>query len=245
MIIMIPVTKFYKKRKKIFPFRNFVIVNATTLPKIRDLPNVMAEHVRDEDGLRMSSIKSLAYQLNDRVFDENVPIRRRNELVTQTFASVDFVDLTVMITAYQIKHPDDNIYIILEDLAYERYIDKYSSTINDFFENPIFDNKIFYTWNSAENMKITLEAQVKKELDEFDVDKWNDEKKNPFYDSYMDLEDDEYDIYLDNKNIAEILEDSTSNKEIRELFIRYAKYTKKQLKAMAKFVKKYSSKAQE
>ena len=60
----------------------------------------------------------------------------------------------------------------------------------------------------------------------------------------MDLEDDEYDIYLDNKSIAEILEDSTSNKEIRELFIRYAKYTKKQLKAMAKFVKKYS-KAQE
>lgn len=241
MIIIVPESKFYKKRKKLFSYRNFTIVNTTTKPRMRDQPNVLADIDSDNSGMRsLTNFGSMHYQIDGAVFDETIPERRRQVILNNFFNSDKFLMETVCIVAFQMKHPDQNIFVVIDDPAYDRYIDMYIETINQIIDEPDFDDKIFFTWNSVSKMKDYLYSQKSKELNSFDEEKWKREtENNPFYDSFIDLEDDEYDIYLDNKNIMELLDDQNlMNKEVRELFLRYAKYPKKTIKAMGRFVTK-------
>jgi hypothetical protein len=248
MIILVPEPKFYKKRKKIYTYRDFTIVNTTGLPRMRDQPNVLADIETTDNGLRsLSNFGALAYQMDTVIFDETLPERRRENTLRLFFGSDKFMTETMCIVAYQLKHPDQNVYVVLDGPAYDRYIDRYMETINNIIDEPDFDNKIFFTWNSALRMKDYLYNQISKELGSFDEEKWlHDKESSLFSDTFIDLEDDDYDIYLDNKNIIDLLEDpNLTNKEIRELFMRYAKYPKKTIKAMARFVKKTTDTAED
>jgi hypothetical protein len=243
-----PCTKVYKKKKKIIPYRDFIIVNATTQPKIRDLPNVLSEYVSDDDGMRtLSGMNSMAFQMDTYIFDENVPQKRRDAGVASFFNTALFSRETINIVAYQIQNPNKNIYLVLEDDSYEKYIDRYISTMEDIIDMDDLKGNLLFSWNSVAKMKDHLIAQVRKEIDAFDKDKWiREHEDNPFSDAYFtDLEDDDYDIYLDNEEILRILETAETNREIRELFFRYAKYSKKQMKLMIKAIKKLSNDIEE
>ena len=240
MIIMIPVSKLCNKKKKILPLRDFVIFNCTTVPKVRDLPNVMADIQSDEDGLRHDNMVSLAYQMDTNATDETIPVRRREAAINTFFGSTGFQIATMNILAIQIKYDTKNVYVAIDDLAYDKFIDRYIEEINTIIGDD--NGNIVFTWNSVPMMKEHLERQLKRDIEKFDKDDWfkkngYNEFEDPFVDS---LEDDEYDVYLDNVNAINELHAAESNKEIRHLFITYARYSKKQMKLMTRAVKELS-----
>lgn len=241
MIVIIPVEKFLKKKKKMFSLKDFIIINCTTIPKVRDLPNVLADIRTDENGLRTDNITSLAYQMDSVVFEETVPVRRKEAALNSFFLGTGFQIATMNIVATQLQFPDKNIYILIEDESYNGYIDRYVAEISALIEDE--SNSIIYTWNSVEMMKNTLETQLEKSISKFDKDEWfKNQGYNEFEDPFIEtLDDDEYDIYLDNVSALNDLRAAETNKEIRYLFFKHAKYTKKQLKLLTKAVADLSS----
>lgn len=238
MICLIPAKKLYKKRKSLVTYRDFVIVNSTTNMKIRDLPNVFSDITTSSDGMRSTvGLDALAFQINSNAFDESVSEKTRTSILTSAFLSADFKHEFINICAYQLKHPDVNIYVALEDIAYDKAINKFLERMNELLDAPEISTMIF-TWNSVKDMQVHMLNQIKKQIDGFDVEKWERDKSDMYSDIFMDdLEDDDYDRYLDAVGIRDIIENPETNREIRELFFRYANYTKKQLKALGRFVK--------
>lgn len=239
MICLMPSKKLYKKRKSLVGFRDFVIVNSTTNAKIRDMPNVLSDIMTSADGMRTTTgLDALAFQMNSNMFDEGVTEKRRQSLLTSFFLNADFQSELMNICAYQVKHPEVNIYVALEDKAYEVYVDQYIERMNELIEAPEDVGTLIFTWNSANAMKKHLTKQLDKQIGGFDKDTWLKDRDNIYGDLFMDdLEDDDYDRYLDAVSIKAIIDNPESNREIRELFFRYAKYNKKQIKALGKFVK--------
>jgi hypothetical protein len=247
MIIIIPADKLYKKRKKIVPYRNFAIINATTKPRMKDLPNVMSDIVKDDDGMKsFSGLDALAYQMPSAIFDDGIASSRKNAAVQSFFMSPDFISETINIIAYQIKHPDSNVYVAIEDQAYDEFVNEYVKRIDEILNMHGYENKIVFTWNSVAEMREYLTKQASDDVSEFNKNEWIDKDSYNNYDDdlyynnlYVDtLEDDDYDAYLDNVGVLDILEGEPTNKEIRELFMRYARYTKKMIKALGKFIKR-------
>jgi hypothetical protein len=237
MICLIPAKKMYKKRKSLISYRDFVIVNSTHDSRIKDLPNVFSDIVSGDDGLRSTfGLDALAFQINSNVFGENISERMKNSLITGFFTSADFTSELVNVCAYQIKHPNTNVYICIEDKAYDMLIDQYLERMEELIDADPSIGRIIYSWNTAKDMRSHTLTQVHKQIDGFDKEEW---ERNSEYNSFIvdDLEDDDYDRYLDAVNIRDILEHPESNKQIRELFFRYANYTDKQLKALGRFVK--------
>jgi hypothetical protein len=239
MIVIMPAEKFLKKKKKIFVLKDFVIVNCTTNPKVRDLPNVLAEIRTDEDGLRTDNITSLAYQMDSVIFDETVPVRRKEAALNAFFLGSSFQIATMNILATQMQFIDKNIYVLIEDKTYNTYIDRYIEEISAL----VGDESIVYTWNSVEKMKTFLEVYLEKNIKKFDKDQWfKNQGYNEFDDPFIEsLEDDEYDIYLDNVSALNDLRAAETNKEIRYLFFKHAKYAKKQLKIISNAITDLSS----
>jgi hypothetical protein len=237
-----PAKKAYKKRKSLISYRDFVIVNSTTDTRIRDLPNVMSDIVKDDDGMRtMAGLDALAFQINSNAFAENISERMRNSIITTFFANADFEGELVRVCAYQIKHPDSNIYVVIEDKTYDNLINQFIERMDELINADPSIGRIIFTWNSAKDMQKHMLAQISKQIDGFDKNAWLKDKHDE-YDSFImdDLEDDDYDRYLDAVGIRDIIEHPEANREIRELFFRYGNYTKKQLKALGKFVKESS-----
>lgn len=238
MICMMPAKKLYKKRKKLVGYRDFVIVNSTSKNKMNDLPNVMSDIMTSSDGMRTTTgLEALAFQINSVALEPETPEKRRQSIITAFLLNADFQSEFMNICAYQIKHPNTNIYVAIEDAAYDAIIDKYIDRFNELLEKPEEMDEVIFTWNSAGDMKRHLSKQIDKQIGSFDKEAWmknNDEYGDLFMD---DLEDDDYDKYLDAVGIKNVLDHPESNAEIRELFFRYAKYSKKQIKLLGKFVK--------
>lgn len=253
MIILIPADKLYKKRKKIIPYRDFVIINSTTKPRMKDLPNVMSDIIKNDDGMTsLSGLDALAYQMPSAIFDDGIASSRKNAAVQSFFMSPDFISETINIVAYQIKHPDSNVYVAIEDQAYNEYADEFVKRIDEILNLPDYISKVVFTWNSVNDMRDYLDSQVSKDIEGFDKEDWINKDlyaDDDFYynDLYTDtLEDDEYDAYLDNVGILDVIHgDDVSNKDIRELFFRYAKYNKKTIKALGKFIKRSTERTKE
>ena len=237
MICIIPCKKILKKKKRIIPYRDFVIINCTTNPDMRDLPNIMGDIEDSGNGLSLSSIDALAYQMSESIFDEHIALKRRQSLVDTFFIKSDFMTETMTICAYQIKHPDVNVYVVIDDNAYEKYADRYIKAIEDLIEAPAGMGKLVFLWNDTLKMQEHLMKQLDKEIGSFDKDAWMKDRDE--YSEFLvdDLEDDDYDKYLDNVGVRDIIENTESNREIRELFFRYGRYSKNQRKALGRFVK--------
>jgi hypothetical protein len=239
MICLIPGKKLFKKIKSIITYTDIVIVNSTTDRKIRDLPNVFTDITTSDEGMRTTAgLDALAFQINSRAFDESVSERTRNSIITAFFLSADFQNEFVNICAYQVTHPNINIYIALEDKCYDNLINQFLERFDEMIDAPKELGTLIFSWNSAKDMQTHVLNQIEKQISGFDKEAWMREK-NDMYNSLImdDLEDDDYDRYLDAVHIKDIMENPESNREIRELFFRYGKYTKKQLKALGKFVK--------
>lgn len=247
MIVLIPEKKLYKKRKFIIPLRDFVIVNATTIPRVKDLPNVMSDIIKDDDGMRTTcNLDSLAYQMPSAIFDEGISTKRRDGYVANFFTSPDFASETLNIIAYQRANPNKNVYVCIDNEAYEKYIGDYVERIEELLDMSKYNGRIIFTWNSVNEMREFLKKQVEDDVKPSKTDKWLN-RDVPDYDEYAtygqirSLDYDETDEYLDKVDIFNMVNsDATENKEIREKFFKYAVYTKKMIDALGKYVSKNS-----
>ena len=240
MIVIMSVEELFKKkkrRKKLldqYATRDFTIVNTTTLPKMRDLPKVMSDIHVDSTGMRCpSTLDSLTYQMPDSIFNENIPIEKRRVLVDKFFLVQGFQEYTLKLIGWQILHQNKNMYIVLDDMAYEKYVDRYVKEIHEMLGT---DN-VIYTWNSINKMRDCIRDQALAHVRSFDPKKWKEE--NSIYSSMtMNLDDDEYDEYLDYKEILDALENGDyDNGDIRMCFLKYARYPQDLIEYLAKVIK--------
>ena len=240
-----------KWRKIIMNTDNFVIVNSTSNPQVRDLPHVMSDIIRDENSMAMpmlSSINALAYQMPAAIFDEGCPEKRKQQILQTFLISPDFSTETMNICAYQYSHKEANMLIVIEQEMYNRYLKDMVERMLELIVTTIARDRneerslynqlrgnLIFTWNSVPEMADHLKYQVQKQIDAFDMEKW--ERERDEYEIFDSLEEDDYDRYLDAKQVADTL-CSCKNNDIREMFLSNARYDDYQNDILRAFVRK-------
>lgn len=239
MIIIVGDKKIHKKKDDILSYeKDFVIVNSTTNPKIRNMPNVVADINKGEDGMTaLSGISALAFQMPSAIFDETCPDARRQSILQTFLISPDFTSELANICTFQITNPRTNIYVVIEQQMYKRYLDDVVRRMNELIRSSL-NTCLIFTWHSINEMHDHLVHQISARISSFDEEKWREEQD--FYEGFFDsLEDDDYDRYLDALGVMHELEASVDNGDVRQLFMRYAEYSEEQLDCLEHFVKVY------
>ena len=225
MIILMSKEQMCKKYNKLVKMKSlddFVIVNATNSPQFRDFANVLTdvEMVDEDQRSYKTGISAMAFQMSAMIFDETEGSAKRNNMLNSFFTNDSFEEMFILLLAKQLSRPSMNIFLCIEDNAYEMYADEYLHAFGKICGIEDAEGVVFL-WNDIEKMEHYLKEALEYRLDHTDHD--DDDDYNAGW---------EEDVLLD-------LRDADSNKVIRKLFFKYMYLCGKIRKTVAKAVKEY------
>lgn len=253
MIVLMKLKQLKKKHDKLCKLREFCIINCTTSPKVRDFHNVVSD-VTEASGNRISTgMNALAFQPPQAMFDESQSVGRRDQYKHNFFTNEAFAEELYTIIARQVSKPDENIYICIDDEAYDNLANEYIERFEEILGFSV--SGLIYTWNDAIGMGDYIKKYCEKQISKFDdrdeEDRFLDDLD--LYDRQKDskrwktssLDDDEHDAYYDWLDVRSELENAEDSKAVRKIFLKSAKPSKKMMKrcgnALAKFDKNSKS----
>ena len=214
--------KKYNKLVKMKSIEDFVIINATNSPKFRDYTNVLTDvEIRngDDRGYK-TNISAMAFQMSAVIFDQTESSAKRNNMLMAFFSNDAFEEMFVLLLAKQLANPTMNMFVCIDDNAYDNYAEDYLHAFGKICGIEDADGVVFL-WNDIEKMEKNLEYSLKYRIEN------KDERRDDAYED--DIEED----------VLEDLHDADSNKAVRKLFFKYMVLCGKPHKTVAKAVKEY------
>ena len=270
MIVLMKYKQLKKNHKKLGKCGEFYIVDATTQPKMKDYHNILTENVIIGATNLSTTVNGLAFDPVKTIFDDTAPLSRREELRNKFFNNSDFIAEFMVVLSLQISKPNDNIFICLEDDAYDNmaleFIERFKEILG------MNTKGLIYIWNDTAGMREYLERYIDKNIESYEhkrddnifdndprdrnfrdddfgrkFDLFDDDDDDIFNDrnhskkfKTSSLDDDTNDIYTDYIELKGELENMETNKELRMAFLTYAKPSKNKLEKVSAVIERYN-----
>lgn len=209
MIVLMKYKQLKKNHKKLGKCGEFYIVDATTQPKMKDYHNILTENVIIGATSLSTTVNGLAFDPVKTIFDDTAPLSRREELRNKFFTNSDFIAEFMVVLSLQIAKPNDNIFICLEDDAYDNmaleFIERFKEILG------MNTKGLIYIWNDTAGMREYLERYIDKNIESyehkrddniFDKDSRRDRnfRDDDFGRKFDLFDDDDDDIFNDRKH---------------------------------------------
>ena len=270
MIVLMKYKQLKKNHKKLGKCGEFYIVDATTQPKMKDYHNILTENVIIGATNLSTTVNGLAFDPVKTIFDDTAPLSRREELRNKFFTNSEFIAEFMVVLSLQIAKPNDNIFICLEDDAYDNmaleFIERFKEILG------MNTKGLIYIWNDTAGMREYLERYIDKNIESYEhkrddnifdndrrdrnfrdddfsrkFDLFDDDDDDVFNDGKhskkfktSSLDDDTNDIYTDYIELKGELENMETNKELRMAFLTYAKPSKNKLEKVSAVIERYN-----
>lgn len=206
MVVVISAKDIVKKFKKLNKLKedqsDLQIVDATNNSKVEQLPNRITDIMaKDSDGMTVrTNLNSTVFAMADKVFDPSMDGRQREDYLHIFFDDRYFEEFTMMIFANQLRKPTSTVFIVISDETYERFAKRYVEKIGH-----LGIPQLVVSWDDVASMEKYLLKQCEKDDEEDDIEYYDDYEKSP-------------------REIIEMFdEEDLGNKEIRYLYITYAR----------------------
>ena len=229
MIVLMKYKQLKKNHKKLGKCGEFYIVDATTQPKMKDYHNILTENVIIGATNLSTTVNGLAFDPVKTIFDDTAPLSRREELRNKFFNNSDFIAEFMVVLSLQISKPNDNIFICLEDDAYDNmaleFIERFKEILG------MNTKGLIYIWNDTAGMREYLERYIDKNIESyehkrddniFDKDSRRDRNfRDDDFGRKFDLFDDDDDDIFNDRNHSKKFKTSSLDDDTNDIYTDY------------------------